>query len=229
MAKKKKNSEKKRRWYHAYVDAYTVSARTYPWVGWAMGGIVLVTMGVAITLGVVRGPLVWSLVSGVLFSVMLVLLLLALLVRPATYKQLDGTPGAVYSVVGQTRGWTIDEMPAQITKDGVIVWRLIGRPGVVLISEGPPSRALPLLQTERRKVGRVIGEVPVIIIQSGHDQGQVPLGKLPGRLRGLKRKLTKQQVPEVANRLAAVGAKTTQIPRGVDPKNPRMNRRALRG
>lgn len=229
MAKNNVTSEKKRRWYHAYVDAYTVTARTYPWVGWAMGSLVIITMAVAITVGVLRGGLVWTLISGVLFAVMLALLLLVMLVRPATYKQLDGTTGAVYSVVGQTRGWMVDEMPAQITKEGDIVWRLIGRPGVVLISEGPPSRALSLLQTERKTVSRIVTNVPVIIIQSGHESGQVPLAKLPGKLRRLKNKLTKQEIPAVANRLTAVGTKTTQIPRGVDPKNPRMNRRALRG
>lgn len=220
---------KKRRWYHAYGDAYTVTARSFPWVGWTMGGLVVVIMATAIALGIINGGLIWTIISGILFSILSSLLLLTVLVRPATYRQLDGTTGAVYSVVSQLRGWSTDEMPAQMTRDSDLVWRMIGRPGVVLISEGPRSQVTPLLHTERKMVARVVTNVPIILIQVGHEEGQIPLPKLPRKLRGLKPILTKQEVPAVANRLAAVGSKTLNLPRGIDPKNPRMNRRALRG
>ena len=45
----------------------------------------------------------------------------------------------------------------------------------------------------------------------------------------MKKVLTKQEVPAVANRLTAIGNRGIPIPKGVDPTNTRANRKALRG
>lgn len=220
---------KKRRFYHNYLDAYRVTSRTYPWIGWAMGGTAVVTMIAAIAIGVLYGGLIFTIISGILLSILFSMLFLIVLVRPAMYRQLDGTAGAAYSVVSQMKGWVVSEEPVQMTRERDIVWRIIGRAGVVLISEGPSSHVVPLMNTERKLVSRVVTNVPVTFVQVGHEKGQVPLAKLPGKLRGLKMHLTKEEVPAVASRLSAVGNKGMSLPRSVDPTNVRMNRRALRG
>lgn len=223
------STPKKRRWYHNYLDAYKVTARSFPWVGWAMGGSAVVVLAIAVILGVTRGGLIFTIISGILLAVLVAMTFLLILVRPAMYRQLDGTAGAVYSVVSQLRGWDMSEEPVQMNRERDLVWRIVGRAGVVLISEGPSSRVQPMLNTERKLVTRMVTNVPVTMIQVGHENGQVPLAKLPRKLRGLKSTLTKDQVPAVSGRLAAIGNKAMNIPRGVDPHNLRMNRRALRG
>ena len=71
--------------------------------------------------------------------------------------------------------------------------------------------------------------VPVHIIQTGHDEGQVELAKLQGKLRGFKKILTKEEVPAVSNRLNALQSNALPIPKGIDPMKARPNRRAMRG
>lgn len=233
MAKDEQTSQaapKKSRWYNNIIDAYKVTARSYPWVGFLLAGSAIVVLALFILWGVLRGGLIWTIIIGVLTAVLVPMVILSLLLRPAMYKQLDGTVGSVYSVINQIkRGWVVNEEPIEVTKSQDVLWRLVGRPGVVLISEGPTSRVMPLLQAERRRVSRAVTNAPVIFIQCGNGEGQVPLAKLPKKLRSLKKTLTKQEVPAVAARLNAVTTKGAPIPKGVDPTKARANRRALRG
>lgn len=235
MAKEKKQAqspkaEKKRRWYHNIHDAYKVTSRTYPWVGWLLGGAAVIIIALGVLIGVSTGKTVFWVIAGVLFGVMAAMVILSLMLRPAMYKQLDGTVGSVYSVISQIkRGWIVEEEPIEVTKSQDVLWRLVGRPGVILVSEGPTSRVSPMLANERRRVSRIVTNVPVVTIQCGNGEGQVPLAKLQKKINGLKKVLTKQEVPAVAARLNAVSTKGIPIPKGVDPTNTRGNRRALRG
>ncbi|MCD4556938.1 DUF4191 domain-containing protein [Schaalia sp. lx-100] len=227
----KQPTPKKRRWFHNLRDAYTITARTYPWIGWAMGGsaAVIIALGVLIATLSHGSYILWVLL-GITTSLLVSTSLLAWLVRKAMYAQVDGTVGAVYAAISQIRrGWIISEQPIAITRDQDLVWRLVGRPGVVFISEGPSSRVHALLSTERQKAQRVVKNVPIHLIQVGHEDGQVKLADLESALRKLKNILTKTEVPAVHQRLAALTRTTAPIPKGVDPTKVRPNRRALRG
>ncbi len=232
MAKEEQSAtpEKKRRWYHNIADAYKVTARSYKWLGWALAGSSLLVLTLFILWGVFRGGLVWMIPIGIMMALMVAMIILSMLLRPAMYKQADGVPGSVNYVISQLkRGWITSDEPVAVNKSQDVVWRIIGRPGVVLISEGPTTRVMPMLQTESKRTTRVVHNVPVIFIQCGHGEGQVQLSKLPGKLRSLKNTLTKQEVPAVAARLNAVMTKAVPIPKGIDPMKARANRRALRG
>lgn len=235
MAKKSSQSApaaapKKNRWYNNLADSYRIVARTYRWTPAALILLPLLTIGGGVALGLTIKPLIMWLITGILLGVLVDMMLLSFLLRPAMYTQIDGTVGSVYAVISQIkRGWSITEEPVQVTREQDLVWRLVGRPGVVLISEGPSSRVRPLLNNERKRINRITQNVPVVVIETGHGEGQIPLKKLNAALRGQKRRLTKQEVPAVAMRLDAVSAKTNAMPRGVDPVNTRANRRALRG
>ncbi|QPK82054.1 DUF4191 domain-containing protein [Schaalia sp. ZJ405] len=223
--------EKKRRWYHNVADAYRISKRTYPWVAWALAGIWIGAICLAlIVCALTHGNwILWS-ILGVFLGATSAMALLSFLVRRAMYAQIDGTVGSVYAVLSQIRtGWIIPEQPIQVTREQDVVWRIIGRPGIVYISEGPSSRVKDLLNQERRRASRVVKNVPIHIIQAGKGEGQVPLPKIQGRLRSLKKVLTKEEVPQVAARLAAVQSTALPIPKGVDPMKARPNRRAMRG
>lgn len=231
MAEKKSTPEKKRRWYNNLADAYKITSRTYHWIGWVMGGIAVVLIALSVLVAALtdHNYVLWA-ITGLMLALLADMSLLSLLVRRAMYAQIDGTVGSVYAVISQIkRGWIISEQPIAATRDQDLVWRLVGRPGVVLISEGPSSRAKGLLGQERRKIGRVAQNVPVTVIQVGHEDGQLPLAKLDRKLRKLKGVLTKEEVPAVAQRLNALQSTAPPIPKGIDPTKARPNRRAMRG
>lgn len=222
---------KKRRWYHNLADAYRITKRTYPWIGWALIGSVILTLCIALIIAVlIEGNwIVWS-ILGLLFGATVAMTLLSFLVRRAMYAQIDGTVGSVYAVLSQiSSGWIIPEQPLTVTREQDIVWRIIGRPGVVLVSEGPSSRVQPLMSAERKKIQKVAKNVPVHVVQVGHAEGQVELAKLQSRIRSFKKVLTKEEVPQVSARLAALQSSQPPIPKGIDPMRARPNRRAMRG
>lgn len=222
---------KKRRWYHNFADAYTVVKRTYPWITIALIALPIILIGLGVLFGLLWDRLIFMIITGVMLALLGDMSLLAYLLRPAMYRQVEGKVGSVYAVISQIkRGWVIDEEPVAVSKNQDLVWRIVGRPGVVLISEGPSSRVVPMLQNEKRKISRAISNVPVTFIQVGTGEGQVPLRKLNRALKRLKKVLTKHEVPAVANRLNALANRGAPVPKGVDPYKARgASRKALRG
>ncbi len=235
MAKKDKSAgttgaPKKQRFHQTLIDAYKVVRRTYPWIGAALIALPIIFIGLGVLFGILWHRPIFLPLTGILLAITVDMLLLSMLIRPAMYKQLDGRVGSVYAVISQIRrGWIVQDEPVAANRSQDVVWRIVGRPGIVLISEGPTSRVRPLLINEKRRIARSVANVPVIFVEVGHDEGQVPLAKLNRRLNGLKKVLTKQEVPAVANRLNALSHNPVPIPKGVDPNNMRANRRALRG
>lgn len=228
---KDSTSAPKRRWYQNFTDAYAVVKRTYSWIGIALIALPIIIIGVGVLIGILAHREIITIISAVMLAIVIDMALLAYLLRPAMYRQVDGRVGSVYAAISQIRrGWDISEEPVAASKNQDLVWRLVGRPGVVLISEGPSSRAVPMMQAEKRRISRAISNVPVTFIQVGHGEGQVPLAKLNGKLRRLKKVLTKHEVPAVANRLNALGNRAIPVPKGVDPYKARPgSRKALRG
>lgn len=231
MADKTPSPVKKRRWYHNLADAYRITARSYPWFKWVLAAVVVVSIALSIVIAVLsEGSIILWILMGVMTGILLATLLLSYFAPRAMYMQIEGTVGAVYAVLSQIkRGWIVHEQPINATREQDLVWRIVGRPGVVLISEGPSSRVRPLLDAERKKVQRVAQNVPVHVLQVGTGEGQVRLADLQSRLRKFKNVLTREEVPSASQRLNALTSKSAPIPKGIDPNRVRMNRRALRG
>lgn len=222
--------KQKNHWYNNVADGYRIARRSYPWIGWLMGGIGVVASALGVLVGLLVGSVVSSIIAGVLGGAVIDLLVLSILMRRALYAQLEGRAGAVYAVVSQIkRGWIVGEQPIVATREQDLVWRLVGRPGVVLISEGPHSRVHSLLVGEARRVNRVAANVPVTPLEVGTGPGQVRLGALERRVKRLKKVLTKEEVPAVAARLSALASTAMPIPKGVDPHHVHLSRRMLRG
>ena len=218
----------KRRWYHNLKDSYTVVKRSYKWAPLALVAMPVLVLVGAVAYALYSGSWIFSLITAVMLSITLDMGLLTTLLRPAMYKQIDGKMGAAYAVISQIKkGWAWEEEPVAVNRQQDIVWQLVGRPGVVLVSEGPSSRVRQMLVNEKKRVRRVVRNVPITFIEVGNGEGQVPLAKLNRKLRSLPKTLTKQEVPAVANRLTAVGSKGVAIPKGVDPYNTRANRKAM--
>lgn len=231
MAENTTSPQKKRRWYNNLVDAYKITQRSYPWIGWVLIGlgVVLVALGVLVAALTHSNYVMWV-ITAVMLALLADMSLLSLLVRRAMYRQIEDTAGAVAAVTTQIkRGWIVSETPLAMTREKDILWRIIGRPGVVLISEGVSSRVRPLMRQERKRINRIAQNVPVHLIEVGRAEGQVPLAKLERTLRKLPKTLTKEEVPAVSQRLNALQSTAVPIPKGIDPLKARPNRRAMRG
>ena len=223
-----KNPPAKRRFYQNILDAYRLTARTYPALPWMLLG----TAALLFLLLAFLTNTSWIgwLVVGIMGSITAALALLSFLARRALYAQVEQTTGAVKVALSQIqRGWIIPEQPVAFTREQDLVWRIVGRPGIVLISEGPASRVRALLNTESKRVTKIMRNVPIHQIQVGHDEGQVALKDLQRELRRLKNVLTAEEVPQVSARINALRSGEPPIPKGVDPLRARTSRRALRG
>ena len=160
--------------------------------------------------------------------------------KRAAYKSIEGQPGASGAALSSLRkGWFFEQQPvaAEAGRAGdmssaAMVFRATGRPGVILVVEGPEARATKLGEAERKKVSRVAGpNVPVTVIRVGESGGEdeVSVRKVAGKLQRMKPVLTKEEVAAVNKRLKALGGLRPPLPAGVDPNRVRMDRKAMRG
>jgi len=212
-------------------------------LGWWMLAAAVATAAVIIGIGfLIGGFWVW-------YSVFLAIpaaLLAAVIVmnrrgNTAMYRALDGQPGAAGATLTGLgkRGWYAAQEPVAIEGargtrpsdmvDAAMVFRALGRPGVVLIGEGPAPRVTKLLKQEEKKVTRVAPGVPVHLWVVGEGEGQVPIKKVSGRLTRMKPVLTKEETSVVNKRLKSLGGMKPPIPKGVDPTRARVDRKAMRG
>ena len=99
----------------------------------------------------------------------------------------------------------------------------------MLVGEGPAPRINKLLEAERKRTARVVGGAPIILLQMGDGEGQIPLRKIPRSVQKLRNKLTKAEVAEVNKRLTALGGAKLPMPKGVDPNRARPDRKGMRG
>lgn len=234
--KKKKTADgeaapKKQRWYHQLRDVYKMTVEATPNVRWLLLGTFFGIIAVGVGIGFLLGHPVYAGFLSVLVATLTTMILLTNRAEKSAYSRIEGQPGAASSALGTIRrGWNYEEEPVAIdprTQD--VVFRAIGRPGVVLISEGPPHRAKRMLEKERRRVARVAPGVKIHLIQVGRDEGQVPLPKLVRKLRSFKNSLTKLEVDAIVKRLRALGHGRPPVPKGIDPMRARPDRRAMRG
>lgn len=146
----------------------------------------------------------------------------------AAYSQIEGQPGAAAAVIQSLRGgnWLVTPAVA-VNKNQDMVSRVVGKPGVILVGEGQPSRIVPMLANERKRTARWLPEVPIYEIQVGDAEDQVPLTKLQRSLNKLPRNLRGGEVTEIRRRLDALGgtASSMPIPKGPMPTSARQVRR----
>ena len=220
----------KRSFFANIKDAFTLTKRSYPWVGWALAGAFVIPLLVAVLVGWLTSHLVLGILFGISLGLLATTATLSRLMNRAMYKQLDGHAGAAGAIMRQIRrGWDTEEQPVAMNRNQDLVYRLVGRPGIVLVSEGAPAQVERMLADEAKKVSRVAPKVEVHQIQVGHAKGQVPLDQLLRTINKLKKTLRKEEVPVVTNRLRSLQAKSMNMPRGIDPSKVKFNRRALRG
>lgn len=192
---------------------------------------VVVPIVLSIILGIIFNPdngwlvALWVL-AGVMAGLLAFLLILGRRAERAAYSQIEGQPGAVGAILRSSlrRGWRGSEMPVAMNgKTQDAVYRAVGRPGVVLIAEGPKTRTNRMLEDERRKVTRILPNVPVHFLHVGAEGDAVRLHNVNRRLGRYKNTLTKAEVVAVSNRLGSL-TNPLPIPKGIDPFKVRPQR-----
>src|SRR5687768_12132463 len=160
-----------------------------------------------------------AIISGVLAA----LVVFGRRAQGSAYRQVEGQPGAAAWVLEGMRGdWRVSSGVAG-TQQLDAVHRVLGRPGIILVAEGQPSRVRPLLAQEKKKIARVVGETPIYDILVGDDEGQVPLRKLSAHVTKLPRNLTAAEVNSLGRRMSALGGARMPVPGGPLPGGKQMS------
>jgi len=214
-------------------QVFTMTRRADPksvvWFALAFGVPVVIGLLLAFLIPdqSVFAVILWIL-AGVLLGVLLFLIVLGRLAERAAYSQIKGQPGAVGAVLKNSmrRTWRASEMPVAVhARSQAAIYRAVGTPGVVLITEGQVGNLTRLVEDERRKVKRIVPNVAVNVVSVGDGDDQVTLHKLPRRLNRMKRSLNRNEVLAVSNRLDSLThSPASAIPKGMDPSRMRAGR-----
>ena len=193
---------------------------------------ILVSIGVVFLVGP-GNPLTWIVVVllGVMLGLLAAMYVLNWRAEKVAFQQLEGRPGAAGAVLTSSlRGqWQTSDQPVAFNaKTQDTVFRAVGKPGIVLVSEGNANVAKRLVGDERRRIQRMVPNVPIHHIHVGNDEGSTPLLKLRGAMGRLPKKLTKPEILAVSNRLRAMPTTPLPIPKGIDPNRIRSSRAHLR-
>jgi len=178
-------------------------------------------LAVFVIVGLVTGLLFLLLPLGIMGGLLGALVMFGRFTQSAQYAAIEGQPGAAAAIMQNMRGgWTVTPAVAA-NRNMDVVHRAVGKPGVVLVGEGSPSRLPSLLAAEKKRISRVAYDVPIYDMQVGDEEGQVPIRRLQRKLMRLPRNLKGQAVAELNFRLKALPA-NLQAPKGPMPKTGRM-------
>jgi hypothetical protein len=177
------------------------------------------TMAILIVVGVVADQF-FLIPLGVLLGLLAAMILFGRFAQAAQYSAIEGQPGAAAAVLQTMRGnWTVTPAIAA-NRNMDVVHRAVGRPGVVLVGEGSPSRLPGLLAAEKKRIARVAYDIPIYDIQVGEGEGQVPIRRLQRRVMKLPRNLRSSAVSDLNYRLKALPP-SLQAPKGPVPRSSR--------
>jgi len=176
---------------------------------------------VFVLIGLLTGSAAFLIPLGVLLGLLAAMILFGRFAQRAQYSAIEGQPGAAAAILQSMRGnWTVT--PAvTANKNMDVVHRAVGRPGVVLVGEGAPSRLTGLLAAEKKKTARVAHDVPIFEFQVGDGEGQIPVSQLQRKVMRLPRNLRPAAVSDLNYRLKALQP-SLQMPKGPLPKGARQ-------
>lgn len=226
--KPKKNKKPSR--VKQMVDIFKMTRKHDPMVTWLMIGAFLLPIAIALGIGLWLDNWITGLLIGIPLGLLCALLIMSRRAERAAYSQIEGKAGAAGAALSSLKkGWIFDEQPASVnprTQD--VVFRAIGKPGIVLVTEGPTNRVRGLVDAERRRLSRILPNVTITVLESGRGEGQVPIAQITKKMGKLKKELTKVEVSAVNKRITSMGNKLP-IPKGIDPYKARPDRKASRG
>ncbi len=210
---------------------FTMTRKADPASVWWMFGALIGCIVAGYLIGLAFNHEIYFSILGLMAGVLAFVIILGRRAERAAFLRIADQKGAVgYALKGLRRDWTAEEQPVAVdprTQD--LVFRAVGRPGVVLVTEGPVPRVNRIAESERKRLIRIFPDVPVTVVNAGDAEGQISLRGLSRHLMRKKPVLTKTEVAEVSKRLRALGAARAPIPKGMDPTRMRPDRKATKG
>jgi len=178
-------------------------------------------LAVFVVVGIFVKPIYLFAPLGVLAGIAGAMLLFGRFAQSAQYAVIEGQPGAAAAILQNLRGGFTTTPAIAANRNMDVVHRTVGKPGVILVGEGSPSRLPSLLAAEKKRIARIAAQVPIYDFQVGDAEGQVPIRQLQKKIMKLPRNLKGQNVAELNFRLNAM-PQSLQMPKGPVPRNARM-------
>lgn len=201
--------------------AYRTTRQHRPRLDLWMALCLLVPIVAGVVAGLLTGAWAIWVPAGLFLGIALALLVFGRTLQAVQYESIEDVPGAAAAVLERMRGQWFVTPVVGVNKQQEMVHRAVGRCGVVLVTEGEPSRRLDgLVGRERKKLSRVAGDVPVHVVHSGPgaDDDTVALGRLQVTLARFPNELSKSEVPKLARRLAPLDKGNVPMPKGHIPR-----------
>ena len=204
-------------------QAYSLTRKNDPKLPWVMLIAFVVVAGLVELIGILFSIPIIMIFPAVVSGLLAAMIVFGRRAQGSAYRQVEGQPGAAAWVLEGMRGdWRVTSGVAGTTQLDA-VHRVLGRPGVILVAEGAPSRVRPLLAQEKKKLARIVGDTPIYDITVGDDDGQVPLKKLSTHVMKLPRNLSAAEVNALARRMSALGGPKMPVPGGPLPGGRQMS------
>jgi hypothetical protein len=178
-------------------------------------------LAIFVLLGIFVGPLFLFTPLGILGGAAAAMFLFGRFAQSAQYAAIAGQPGAAAAILQNLRGGFTTTPAIAANRNMDVVHRTVGKPGVILVGEGSPSRLPSLLAAEKKRIARIANQVPIYDFQVGDADGQVPIRQLQKKIMKLPRNLKGQNVAELNYRLNAL-PQALQMPKGPVPRSARM-------
>jgi hypothetical protein len=223
-ARKAAARQRRRQLWQAFTIQRKEDKRLLPYM---VGAFVLI-VGASVTAGVLVGgfTMITLIPLGVVLGALVAFIIFGRRAQKSVYRKAEGQTGAAAWALENLRGkWRVSPGVAA-TGHFDAVHRVIGRPGVIFVAEGSAARVKPLLAQEKKRIARLVGDVPIYDIIVGSGDGEVPLAKLERHLTRLPANITAKQMDALESRLAALGSRAGA---GVLPKGPLPNAGKMRG
>ena len=191
-----------------------------------MIGAFLLVLAISVALGVYIGGFTMYLmiVFGIVLGLMVAFIVFSRRAQKSVYRKAEGQTGAAAWLLDNMRGkWRVTP-GVGVNGHFDAVHRVIGRPGVILVAEGSPTRVKSLLAQEKKRTARLVGEIPIYDIVVGNDEGEVPLDKLERHLTRLPANISVKQMDILESKLTALGTKAgaAAMPKGPLPPQAKM-------
>ncbi len=199
---------------------YKMAKRVDRWIGLWLILVFLVTFGIILGIGILWGHPVYLGILGFLVALLTTAIVFGRRAERAAFSQMEGQPGAAAAVLENMKRGVVFTPAVAVNRQQDVVHRAVSRRGVVLVAEGNPNRVKGLIAAEKRRMNRVISDVPVHDLVVGTGEGQVELKHLRKRVIKYPKVLAGPRVTEINDRLRAMGdlMNNMPIPKGPLPK-----------
>lgn len=230
-----REEQPKQPWYKLIWQAYKTTQPYDKLLLPLLIGIPVVLIALGTLIGLAIGGtlvLVYAIVTAVLVAVLADLFVLTRRFETVAFRRIEGQVGAsIYVAQSLRSGWQFaDEPVAFDPRRSHVVFRGVGKRGVVLLSEGGAA-GYKAAQQQAKRVEKLVSGVDVAIIRVGSGEGEVPVSKLTKAIKGVKssRKYNAGERQAIESRLKAMGGMRPPVPKGIDPLSARPDRKAMRG